>query len=505
MKLRPYQKQDYKLLKKQLKKDNHVLFGASVGFGKSVIIYKLVKDALKKNKRIMILLPRRKLVKQIAETLAEFDPSLIMGTDTNYWEGANVYVCSIQTLNARIKKHGKKYLGDLDIVCQDEAHLHHLTTSTEAIRKVYWDKVKWVGLSATPIDNRAYRLEGYEHTIYEHQMQDLIEMGWLTPVKVMVEEVPKGLDDIHMVGGDYNEGELASLMSEDAHVNNVFSVWKKYAKNRNTMIFAVNIAHAELIYQDFVKHGIPVGIVHSNQSETVDDAHVEAFAMGAINVLVNVTKLNTGFDMPRIDCIIKARPTKSLTMDIQSSGRGIRLYKGKKDCLILDVAGTVAQHGYPTMKRDFNRTRPPQGATEPLEFKDIECPHCGYTTQPRNCKRETITTKLHITKRTICLACNEIINETVVDTKTIDRMKLVNDYTNTGKVTDNDVGDFVRLLAKERDYNPMWISFIAKDYNNNKEFNEFMKLLVNKYKAEMIKVDTAINNIAKFRKDIGLY
>ena len=500
MKLRKYQKSDLKIVNKRLKKVDHILYGGATGYGKSVVILNIVKKEIKKNGRVLVIVPRRKLVKQIAETLAIFDPSILMGTDTIYWEDANVYVASTATLHNRLKNNGKKYLGNITKVVIDEAHINFGSKSMEHVTKFYWEKAKWIGFSATPIDAGAYRLEGWDYTMYEHQTADLISLGWLAPPKVMVEEIPKGLDDIHMTGGDYNEGELATLMSEDAHVNNIFSVWKKYASKRKTMIFAVNIAHAELILEDFLKHGISAGISHSKLDESTDDANLQLFKEGLINVLINVSKLTAGYDEPSVTCLIIARPTKSLRLWLQIIGRGLRLYKGKKDCLILDVAGTVAQHGYPTMRRDFNRTRPPQGATEPLEFKDIECPHCGYTTQPRNCKRETITTKLHITKRVICLACGDIIDETVVDTKTIDRMKLVEDYTNTEKVTDDDVGSFIRMLREHKNYRPYWVTAIANRYNSDDKFKDSLKLLVNKYRAEMIKKDTAVNNINKLSK-----
>ena len=94
-----------------------------------------------------------------------------------------------------------------------------------------------------------------------------------------------------------------------------------------------------------------------------------------------------------------------------------------------------------------------------------------------------------------------IINETVVDTKTIDRMKLVEDITNVNKVTDDDVGDLVRMVRQEMGYKPYWVTATAHKFNNNEQFKYELKILVNKYKAEMIKVATVANNINKLSKD----
>lgn len=500
MKARPYQKSDLKLVNKALKKHDHVLFGGATGYGKSFAIRKQVSKELKKHGRVVVVAPRRKLVKQLYDTLADFDPSIIMGTDTVYWEDAQVYVCSASTMHNRLKKHGKKFFGDITKILVDEVHINFGSTLMSLLEKHYWETAKWVGFSATPIDAGGFRLEGWDYTMYEHQTQDLIRLGWLTEPKVMVEDVPKGLENIHMTGGDYNEGELAELMSQDAHVNNVYQVWKKYAKGRKSMIFAVNIAHAELILEDFLKQGVPAGISHSELDEAEDDENLQLFKEGKLTTLINVSKLTAGYDEPSVDCLIIARPTKSLRLWLQIIGRGLRLFKGKEDCLILDVAGTVAQHGYPTMRRDFNKTRPPKGAGGDTDYGEIECPHCGYQTQLRNCRKEKITEKLFITKRVYCLACDGIIDEKVTDTKTIERMKLVKDYTNTDKVTDKEVGEFVRMLREHRGYKPYWVTAIANKYNRDEEFKVSLKLIYNKYQAEMIKIDTAINNINKLSK-----
>ena len=339
-KLRPYQKSDLKLLKKTLKKHPHTLFGASVGFGKSIIISKMVQREVKKGGRVLVIAPRRKLVRQLFSTLEEFHPSLIMGTDTYYDEFSDVFVASASTLHNRIKKHGKKYLGDVTLVLYDEVHIGFNGVTMDSVKKLYWEKAKWVGLSGTPIDGAGYRLEGWDKTIYEHQMQDLIELGWLTPVNVMVEEVPKGLEDVGLTGGDYNEAQLAEFMSDDARVSNVYSVWKKYAQGRKTMVFAVNIAHAEILHEDFIKHGVNAGIVHSDLDEAYEDETLNHFENGDMEVLVNIGKLTAGYDAPIVDCIIYAKPTRVTSLFCQITGRALRLFK-PLDSILNDLKGSL--------------------------------------------------------------------------------------------------------------------------------------------------------------------
>jgi DNA-directed RNA polymerase subunit RPC12/RpoP len=165
------------------------------------------------------------------------------------------------------------------------------------------------------------------------------------------------------------------------------------------------------------------------------------------------------------------------------------------------VAGVVKNLGYPSARYDFNKIRPPKGANNPIEFNDVECPECGYSTQPRHCKREVITEKHFVTKRTICPYCNAIIDEKVEDTKVIERMRLVKDITNTKKVSDKKVGKWVEKLRVHAGYKAGWTNYVAKAYNSDPEVQEELKILYNKFKAKMIKETTAITHIKKLTRD----
>jgi len=501
MKLRPHQKKDFKKIKKLSKEYQHILLGGATGYGKSALIYHIVKKAVKNNQTILVIAPRRKLIKQLAITLQEFIPSIVMGADTNVYDGCQVYIASTATMHNKLKKHGKSYFGSLDKILIDEVHINFGSASMSELDKIYWETSQWLGLSATPIDERGYRLEGWDYTHYKYQTQKLIEMGWLTPVKVMVEDAPKGLDDLKMTGGDYNEKDLASFMLDGGRVSNVYKIWKKYARNRKTMIFAVTINHANIIYNDFIEKGVKASVVHSDMDEAFEEQSLIDFKYGEVDVIINVGKLTTGYDETSVDCLIIARPTKSLRLFIQIVGRGLRLHEGKKECLILDVAGVIEEHGYPTMYRDFNKVKPEPKEKKDVEFLEMTCPNCDYSTQIKNCRR-VITEKKHITKTEwFCPNCNEVLKENVVDNREVKRLKEIKDYTDVSKIKNDDVSDMVREVQKENGYMDGWVMYIAKDYKKHPEFKRSMKILCNKYRLDMINIDTVLRNINKLRDD----
>ena len=72
-----------------------------------------------------------------------------------------------------------------------------------------------------------------------------------------------------------------------------------------------------------------------------------------VNILINVDLFGEGFDCPDVEFIQLARPTLSLAKYLQQVGRGMRVFEGKKYCLILDNVGLYRLFGLPSDDRDW--------------------------------------------------------------------------------------------------------------------------------------------------------
>jgi DNA repair protein RadD len=110
------------------------------------------------------------------------------------------------------------------------------------------------------------------------------------------------------------------------------------------------------------------------------------FKAGTIRALTNANVLTTGFDAPSIDLIAMLRPTMSPGLYVQMAGRGLRIADGKTDCLVLDFAGVVEQHGPitavrpPPKKGDRVGEAPVKVCDNCQEICHLsvrECPACG--------------------------------------------------------------------------------------------------------------------------------
>ena len=74
----------------------------------------------------------------------------------------------------------------------------------------------------------------------------------------------------------------------------------------------------------------------------------------SIQVLVNVDIFSEGFDCPDVEFVQLARPTLSLAKYLQMVGRGLRVAKGKKNCVIIDNVGLYRVFGLPSQVWNWN-------------------------------------------------------------------------------------------------------------------------------------------------------
>ena len=468
MQLRDYQLKIINNLKEYVANGNpHILMGSPTGSGKSIMIKHIIDGAVDKGKRVLILAPRRKLIYQLFKTIGRPGAtSVTMGNEGAYDKSLPIQLSSIDSLRNRLKKYGKKYLGEIDLILIDEAHMQHNGITMELLKEHYWDNAVWIGLSATPIDELGYRLEGYDHTTYEIQTEDLIAMGFLTPVECFAPVKPN-LDNVKIQAGDYAIDQIEKIMEDDSIIKNTFEVWNKYARGLKTMVFCVSIIHAEIVKKEFVNNGIKAGISHSKMSDYEQEVNLEKFKTGEFQILVNVSQLTTGYDEPSVECLLLARPTKSTRLYLQIIGRGIRTNPGKDQCLILDCAGNIKDNGYPTSRRNFNRPKPLKGQHKPPEEKEQEppeCDYCGNVINPEDRGRKIIETEDDIQTIFTCPNCGREVKTITVKKSDVEleaiedpKQKKLKEQINYGKMTNQFQGyQELRKIAHQAGYKNGW-------------------------------------------------
>ena len=111
--------------------------------------------------------------------------------------------------------------------------------------------------------------------------------------------------------------------------------WRERAKSRKTIVFCASVKHTLALCEDFMNIGINAKALHGKSKHRQET--LEEFKKGNIQVLLNYNILTEGYDEPSIECVLLARPTTSPLVYNQCLGGGLRTYKHKKNCVIIDI------------------------------------------------------------------------------------------------------------------------------------------------------------------------
>lgn len=202
-----------------------------------------------------------------------------------------------------------------------------------------------LGLTATPQRSDSVSLiDTFNRVLYKYDILRAIKEGNLVDIKGIRIDLDLNLDSIKTQNGDFQVGGLSALMTQDKVIEHTVDSWEKYASDRHTIVFCVGVEHCNKLHAEFTKRGISAAVIVGDTPSEERQHYFNQVEKGKIRVLIGCMVLTEGFDLPRIDCVLMSRPTLSSSLFIQSLGRGLRLYPGKKDCLLLDVSGNSKKH-----------------------------------------------------------------------------------------------------------------------------------------------------------------
>lgn len=400
--LRPYQSSLQAAVRNAYRAGKRrVLTQLGCGGGKTMLSSDLLRSAKDKGNAGLILAPRRELIMQFHGSLARLgvDAGIIMaGHKPKEW--LPVQVASFDTLHARAVRKNKIKMPRATICVIDEAHLSLAETRRDIIA-LYPDAFI-IGLTATPARGDGRGLgEIYDELILGPTVKELTDMGYLVPAIYYAPSKPD-LTALKLgAEGDYKENDLGKTMDRPQLVGDIVTHWLRLARTRKTVIFCVNCAHSRHVCEELVAHGVRAEHLDGETPTDEREAILARVESGATEVLCNVFVASYGLDIPAIDCIVFARPTKNITLYHQMGGRGARAFPGKDNFLVIDHAGVVEENGYlddhvpwsldPSSKVKDRKAADQQAKKEP---KQITCGQCSNVFQGRricpNCGWEAI-------------------------------------------------------------------------------------------------------------------
>ncbi len=384
MELRDYQQRSLDMLYDWMRNNQgNPCVVLPTGSGKSVVIGSLAMNAVKQwpSTRILMITRSQELISQNAEKLRSLWPGAPMGIYSaslgKKQLGEPITIGGPLSLANVVDK-----LGHIDLCIIDECHdISHKEEGS--YRKIISHlamvnpHLRVIGYTATPFrlghglitDKPAI----FDELIEPTSIEELIFKGYLSPLKSKQTGFVLDTSGVKKRGGDFIESDLQKAVdTEDNNVRMVEEVIARAGDRKSWMFFCSGIEHAEHVRDILIRYGIPAAAVHSKMQGGRKQA-IEDFKSGKIRAITNVNALSTGFDHPAIDLLVMARPTMSVGLYLQQAGRGLRICEGKDDCLVLDFAGVVAQHGPVTAVQPPKRKGEEGGGKAPTKG----CPECG--------------------------------------------------------------------------------------------------------------------------------
>jgi len=318
-------------------------------------------------RRTLVLCHRVEILDQLAGHLRRANPEYRVAVEQGgRCEGTpdhDVIVASVPTL-ASAKRRLAFAPDQFDLVMHDESHHAMAKSHTDVLR--YFrvpepDGPLLIGYTATPMRGDRQKLADlFDEVVFDKSLRPRkgqigpIEEGWLctvVPVRVTTET---DISAVPTHSGDFSAGALETAINTADRNDEIISAINTHAAERTTiLVFAAGVDHAETLTARMTADGIEARCVLGTTHADVRRRTWADFADGTVRCVVNVGVATEGFDCPKIDCLVMARPTKSPLLFTQMIGRGMRQSPGKVNLLVLDVSDACGKHRVQTVAKLF--------------------------------------------------------------------------------------------------------------------------------------------------------
>tara|TARA_R110000868_G_scaffold166102_3_gene399987 strand:+ start:789 stop:2540 length:1752 start_codon:yes stop_codon:yes gene_type:complete len=410
MELRDYQKEVHNDCLEYLKASNYkgpAVISASVGAGKSILIAAISKyctDAPRlkdRNVRALCIQRQSELCHQNSEAAFEFGVKRQSLFSASLNRKSTMYPIIFGTEGTIARALNTDFINyPVDIIMIDECHMAAYDEPDTQFMQIITHfmrlnpNTRILGYTGSPYRGTDTIIGKFWTNLIGNISTDwLIDQGWLVPPLF---GWPDGDDlefdfkDIQPKYGswEFDQEQLDNIVFGDPTKTQriMAEVVHRTQERQGVLIFCTSIKHTEEVAKS-----LPAGSYCIITGSTGSKERMDLLAKvksGEIKYCVNVSVLTTGINLPIIDTIVFLRPIGSLVLLTQSIGRGLRLYEGKTDCLVLDFATVMERIGHLYNSPMLDEAEYERAKKEEKEL--IECPSCATENSPhaRRCRGE---------------------------------------------------------------------------------------------------------------------
>ena len=292
---------------------------------------------------VLILTHRRLLVDQFRRDLTEQgyahrlkDP--VLGKA----KAPVVPPISIETYAWFIKNADRLNRDVYGVILCDEAHTALGDRTSAAIRRV--DTPTYIGMTATDQLLQKHVGDVFPAEIADFPLAEAVLSGVVAPLRAV--RVPPGasLKRVRIVGGDYDQAELAEVLDHDAVNMAAAMYYLDMFGQRPGIVYAAGVDHAGRVAAAMRAVGLKAAAVSGRTPPRELAETLAGYERGEVNVLVNAQLLAEGWNAPRATVCMHLAPTASRRVYQQRVGRVMRLHRRKEAGVVVDFAEAAAPH-----------------------------------------------------------------------------------------------------------------------------------------------------------------
>ncbi|MFS0785077.1 DEAD/DEAH box helicase [Shouchella sp. 1P09AA] len=341
----------------QMKRPFSGLLSIPTGGGKTVVaVHWLLKEGVKKGRKVLWLTHRHDLLDQAFLTIQKHATDALLAKDQDFTcrlvssEETHQSIRDIQATDHVVIGTNGSLVGQLTLLLRnwltpqeeiliivDEAH-HAVSETYEQILTTLSHQVKptILGLTATPFrtveeEKGLLKKRFSADIVYKLDVATLIARGILAEpifkeMKTGVKKLPtlsmKDVQQIHTA--DVLPPKIEQYLA--VHQSRNKAIVGEYVNGahvyKKTLVFALNRNHAVQLTKQFSAQGIRADFFISGEEKK--QTALEQFKDGTLDVLVNVNMLTEGTDLPDVQTVFLTRPTTSAILMTQMIGRAMR-------------------------------------------------------------------------------------------------------------------------------------------------------------------------------------
>jgi superfamily II DNA or RNA helicase len=354
--------------------------------GKSFIIYSIMRWHLDQGRKCILIVPTTSLVEQMYSDFEDY-------SSVNQWQvsshcqklysgfpkefSKDVLITTWQSIYLQPRAWFKQF----NVMFGDEAHNFKAKSLTGVMEKM--DTISHrIGTTGTLDDKKIHRLvlEGVFGKVHKvTTTKALMDSGRLSNLNIMC-IILKYSEDIRKERKNKTYQEEIDWLVSNEKRNKFIRNLAVTSKGNTLVLFQFVEKHGKVLY-DLIKNKThdarKIFFVYGG-TETSDRESIRHITEGETDAIIIASfgTFSTGINIPSIENVIFASPSKSKIRNLQSIGRGLRLKDGKTKCNLYDIADDLHWKSWKNHTLNHAAERYKTYAEEEFKTKIIEVDLC---------------------------------------------------------------------------------------------------------------------------------